>query len=108
MFGMAAFTAERRTKEIGVRKVLGASVLNLWSLLSAEFLKLVLFSLVIAIPAAYLVMHSWLQNFNYRTSMNWWVFVLTALAALGITLVTVSYQSIKTALVNPVKSLRSE
>jgi len=108
MFGMASFTAERRVKEIGVRKVLGASVFTLWRLLSAESVGLVLISLLIAVPAGWFFMHSWLQNYPYRTPIAWWIFGLTGLAAILITLATVSYQSIKAALTNPVKSLRSE
>jgi putative ABC transport system permease protein len=108
LFGMASFMAEQRVKEIGVRKVLGASVFNLWRLLSKDFIALVLISLVIASPIAYYFMHNWLQNYQYRSDMAWWIFALTGLGAITITLLTVSYQSIKAALANPVKSLRSE
>jgi len=108
LFGMAAFMAEQRTKEIGVRKVLGASVLNVWQLLSKEFVVLVTISFVIATPLAYLFMHNWLQRYDYRSGIPWWIFMLTAAGALLITLVTVSGQSIKAGLMNPVKSLRSE
>jgi len=108
LFGMASFTAEQRIKEIGVRKVLGASVLNLWGLLSKDFVLLVIISLVIASPVAYYFMHNWLQNYTYRSEISWWVFAVTAAGAMLITLFTVSYQSIKAALMNPVKSLRSE
>ena len=108
LFGMASFMAEQRIKEIGVRKVLGASVFNLWRLLSKDFVVLVLVSLLIATPVAWYFMHSWLQNYQYRTEIAWWVFAVTALAALLITLATVSYQSIKAALANPAKSLRPE
>jgi len=100
--------AEQRVKEIGVRKVLGASVFNLWRLLSKDFIVLVMISLLIAVPVAYYGMYHWLLNYQYHTGIAWWIFALTALAALVITLATVSYQSIKAALTNPVTSLRSE
>jgi putative ABC transport system permease protein len=106
--GMASFMAEQRTKEIGVRKVLGASVFGLWNLLSRDFVKLVFISLLIAIPIAYYFMHGWLLNYNYRTKLSWWIFASTAAGVTIITLLMVSYQSIKAALANPVKSLRSE
>ena len=108
LFGMALFMAEQRTKEIGVRKVLGASVFSLWKLLSGDFLQLVLISLLIATPAAIYFMHSWLQSYSYRTELSWWIFGVTGVGAMLITLLTVSYQSIKAALTNPVKSLRTE
>ena len=108
LFGMASFTAEQRVKEIGVRKVLGASVFNLWRLLSKDFIGLVVISLLIASPVAYYFMHKWLQNFTYRSAMGWWIFAITAVGALLITVITVSYQSLKAAMANPVRSLRSE
>ena len=108
LFGMAMYVAEQRTKEIGVRKVLGASVLNLWALLSREFVRLVSLALLIGGPISFWIMHSWLQNYHYRTELSWWIFALTAIVAIGITLLTVSYQAIKAALANPVNSLRSE
>jgi len=108
LFGMASFMAEQRTKEIGVRKVLGASVFNLWRLMSREFAIMVVVALCIATPVAYYCMHTWLLNYQYRTGLSWWVFAATGAGALLITLCTVSYQSIKAALMNPVKSLRSE
>jgi putative ABC transport system permease protein len=108
LFAMAAYMAEQRNKEIGVRKVLGASVFGLWRLMSKEFVRLVFISVGIAIPLAYYFMHGWLQNYNYRTGLSWWIFALAALGAVLITFLTVSYQSIKAALMNPVKSLRSD
>jgi putative ABC transport system permease protein len=108
LFGMASFTAEQRTKEIGVRKVLGASVFGLWRLMSKEFVLLVTISLLIAIPIAYYFMFGWIQNYKYHAELSWWIFGATAVGAIVITLLTVSYQSIKAALANPVKSLRSE
>ncbi|MFB9842427.1 ABC transporter permease [Mucilaginibacter ginsenosidivorans] len=108
LFGMASFMAEQRVKEIGVRKVLGASVFNLWQLLSKDFAVLVIISLIIASPLGYYLMHNWLQNYQYHTGVSWWIFAVTAAGAMLITLLTVSYQSIKAALANPVKSLRSE
>jgi putative ABC transport system permease protein len=108
LFGLAAFTAEARTKEIGVRKVLGASVSSIVALLSKDFLKLVLIAIVIASPVAWYAMNRWLQDFAYRIEIEWWVFALAGLLAVGIALLTVSFQSVKAALMNPVKSLRSE
>jgi ABC-type antimicrobial peptide transport system permease subunit len=108
LFGMASFMAEQRTKEIGIRKVLGASSMSLWGLLSKEFIVLTIISFLIAMPVAYYFMHDWLQNYNYRTDISWWIFALACTGALLITLITVSFQSIKAALANPVESLRSE
>ena len=108
LFGMASFMAEQRVKEIGVRKVLGATVFNLWRLLSKDFVVLVTISLLIASPIAYYFMHKWLQNYQYRSGLDWWIFALTGVGAILITVLTVSYQSIKAALANPVNSLRSE
>ena len=108
LFGMASFMAEQRTKEIGVRKVLGATVFGLWRLMSRDFVVLIIISLFIAMPVAYYFMHGWLQRYTYRAELSWWIFSLTAAGAIMITLLTVSYQSIKAALINPVKSLRSE
>jgi len=108
LFGMASFMAEQRVKEIGVRKVLGASVFNLWRLLSKDFVGLVIISLLIASPVSYYFMHKWLENYTYRSAMGWWIFAITAAGALLITVLTVSYQSLKAAMANPVRSLRSE
>lgn len=108
LFGLALFVAEQRVKEIGVRKVLGASVVSLWGMLSRDFVQLVTISLFVASPVAYYFMHNWLQHYQYRTDVSWWIFASTAAGALIITIITVSYQSIKAALANPVKSLRSE
>jgi putative ABC transport system permease protein len=108
LFGLATFSAEQRTKEIGVRKVLGASVGNVVGLLSKEFLKLVFLAIIIASPITWFVMNKWLQDFAYRTNISWLVFAITAVIAIGIALLTISFQAIKAALANPVKSLRTE
>lgn len=108
LFGLASFVAEQRTKEIGIRKVLGASVSNLWGLLSKDFIVLIITSCLVAVPIAYYFMHNWLQKYTYRTELSWWIFVAAGAGALIITLATVSYQAIKAALMNPVKSLKSE
>jgi ABC-type antimicrobial peptide transport system permease subunit len=108
LFGLSSYMAENRVKEIGVRKVLGASVRNITVLLSKDFLKLVLISFVIASPLAYWAMYNWLQPFSYRVTIHWWVFALAGLSAVFIALFTVSYEAIKAAIANPVKSLRTE
>jgi ABC-type antimicrobial peptide transport system permease subunit len=108
LFGMATFMAEQRVKEIGVRKILGATVVNLWGLLSKDFVMLVFISLLVAMPLAYYFMSNWLEHYQYRTEISWWIFAASGCGALVITLLTVSFQSIKAATANPVKSLRSE
>ncbi|MPR31843.1 ABC transporter permease [Salmonirosea aquatica] len=108
LFGLASFVAEQRTKEIGVRKVLGATVFNLWQLLSKDFVVLVLIALGIATPIAWYFLSDWLAKYEYRTDISWWIFAVSGAGAVVLTLLTVSYQSIKAALMNPVKSLRSE
>jgi len=108
LFGMASFIAEQRIKEIGVRKVLGATVFSLWQLLSKDFVALVIISLLIAAPVSYYFMHQWLQAYPYRTGLSWWIFAAAGAGAMVVTLATVSYQSIKASLASPVKSLRSE
>ena len=108
LFGLTSFVAEQRTKEIGVRKVLGASVFNVWNMLSKDFLKLVVISSFIAIPIAYYVMNGWLQEYPYRVILKWWIFALAMIGAMLLTVLTVSFQAIKAAKSNPVKSLRTE
>jgi ABC-type antimicrobial peptide transport system permease subunit len=108
LFGLASFIAEQRTKEIGIRKVLGATVINVWQLLSKEFVLLVFISLLVASPIAWLLMSKWLENYEYRTQISWWVFGVAAFGALFITLITVSFHAIKAATSNPVKNLRTE
>lgn len=108
LFGLASFVAGQRTREVGIRKVLGASTFTLWRLLSNEFVALVSISLLIAIPVAYYFMYTWLQDYQYRAALSWWIFAAAGAGALVITLLTVSFQSIKAAVTNPVKSLRTE
>jgi putative ABC transport system permease protein len=108
LFGLAMFSTIQRTKEIGVRKVLGASVANILLLLSKDFVKLVLIASVIAFPVAWWMMNKWLQDFSYRISITWWIFLIAGGAALVVALATVSFQAIKAAVANPVKSLRTE
>ncbi|MGN7786075.1 ABC transporter permease [Niabella sp. 22666] len=108
LFGLASFVAEQRTKELGIRKIVGASVFNLWALLSAEFVILVSVASVIAVPVAYYYLHDWLEKYNYRVAVSWWVFAGAILGMMVITLSTISFQAIKAATTSPVKSLRSE
>ena len=108
LFGLASFSAERRTREIGIRKVLGASAMSVTKLLSKDFISLVIIAIVIASPIAWWVMNEWLQEFSYRTSIEWWMFVLAAGTAVVAALLTIGFQAIKSAMANPVKSLRSE
>lgn len=107
LFGLVLFVAEQRTKEIGIRKVLGASIFNIWKMISRDFVVLVFLSCFLAVPIAYYILSSWLQGFEYRTNLDWWVFAVAGCGALFITLLTVSYQAIKSATMNPVKSLMS-
>ena len=108
LFGLSVYTAERRTKEIGVRKVLGASVQSVVALLSKDFLRLVLLSAVVAFPVAWIAMNKWLEDFAYRITIGWSVFFVAAIAAILIALFTISFQAIKAAVANPVESLRTE
>ncbi|MGV8878668.1 MAG: FtsX-like permease family protein [Sphingobacteriaceae bacterium] len=108
LFGLVTFTARQRTKEIGIRKVLGASVAGIVKLLSRDLIRLIIIAIVIATPLAWWVMYIWLQEFAYRTTINWWIFALAGLLTIGIALLTISFQSIKAAIANPVKGLRAE
>jgi len=108
LFGLAAFSAEQRSKEIGIRKVLGASIPGIIQLMSKDFLKLVMIAFVIATPISWWAMHGWLQAFAYKVDLSWWMFALAGVLAVFIALFTVSFQAVKAAVANPVRSLRSE
>ncbi|MFT4734245.1 MAG: putative ABC transport system permease protein [Arcticibacterium sp.] len=108
LFGLASFMAEQRTKEIGIRKVLGASVSSLWAMLSKDFVLLVFVSLAIAIPLSWYLMSLLMSRYTYRTEFAWWVFAAAGIGAIAITLFTVSYQAIKAASMDPVKSLKTD
>jgi len=108
LLGLSLFATIQRTKEIGVRKVLGASVSNIVVLLSKDFIKLVIIAFVLAAPLAWFIMHKWLQDFAYRIAISWWIFLVAGLLAVFIALATISFQAIKAAVANPVKSLRME
>jgi putative ABC transport system permease protein len=108
LFGLAAYTAEKRSKEIGIRKILGASVQGITGLISKDFLLLVCISCLISFPVAWWMMHNWLENYKYRIQISWWIFADAGLLAILIALLTVSFQAIKAAVANPVRSLRSE
>ncbi len=108
LFGLASYVAEQRIKEIGIRKVLGASVLRLWKMLSKDFIVLIIMACTIAVPIGYYIMDVWLQKFEYRTSMSWWISALACGSAILIALITISYQGIKAAKANPIKSLKTE
>jgi len=108
LFGLAAYTAEQRSKEIGVRKVLGASVTGIVRLLSKDFLKLVFISILLAVPIAWMLMSSWLEDFAYRIEISWWIFMVAGIAAIVIALITVSFQAVKAAMTNPINSLKTE
>jgi ABC-type antimicrobial peptide transport system permease subunit len=108
LFGLGMFTAKKRTKEIGIRKVLGATVTNITLMLGRDFVILIVIAIVIATPVAYYFMYQWLQDFAYRTNLSWWIFAFAGFGAIIIALSTVSFQAIRAAIVNPIKSLRTE
>jgi ABC-type antimicrobial peptide transport system permease subunit len=108
LFGLASFVAEQRTKEMGIRKVLGATLYNLWRMQTREFVVLVVFACLIAIPISYWLMRSWLEKYEYHTAISPWMLGVPCAGAVLLTLLTVSYQAVKAALMNPVKSLRNE
>jgi putative ABC transport system permease protein len=108
LFALAAYTVETRTKEIGVRKVLGASLHHILAILSLDFIRSVLIAGILALPIAYYAMNKWLENFAYQIEMQWWYFILPSAVVLGVALITISFQTIKAALSNPVESLKYE
>jgi ABC-type antimicrobial peptide transport system permease subunit len=108
LFALASYATERRRKEIGVRKVLGATISNITTLLSIDSLKLVALSCLVSFPLAWWVMHSWLQDYQYRITISWWIFPAAGILAVLIAIITISFQSVKAAIANPVKSLRTE
>jgi ABC-type antimicrobial peptide transport system permease subunit len=108
LFGLTAFVAEQRTKEIGIRKILGATVTHVWQMLSKDFIVLVVIACAISVPVAFYFMNNWLESYDYRVEISWWIFLVASACALMVTILTVSYQAIKAAMMNPVKSLRSE
>jgi len=108
LLGLSSYSAKQRVKEIGIRKVLGASMVDIVTALSVNFVKLVFLAIIIASPVAWWVMNKWLQNFAYKANMNWWVFLISALVALAIAIITIGFQAIKAATMNPVKSLKTE
>jgi len=108
LFGLSVLSAEKRTKEIGIRKVLGASVSGIVAVLSSDFLKLIFISLVVSIPLGWMATNKWLENYPYRVTLSWWLFASSGLLVILIALITISFQSIKAAIANPVKSLRAE
>ena len=108
LIGLLSFMIEQKTKEIGIRKVLGASIKDISLILSKDFLRLIVIAFLIAAPIAWLLMNKWLQDFAYRTQISWWVFAVAVLAALVVTCAAVGFQTIKAAVANPVKSLRTE
>ena len=108
LFGLVTYAAEQRTKEIGIRKVLGASIPGIVTMIAKDFLRLVFIASVLAFPIAWWAMHKWLQDFAYRVNISWWVFVIAGVTAVAIAIITVSFQAIRAAIANPVKSLRTE
>ena len=108
LLGLAAFTTMQRTKEIGIRKVLGASIGSITALLSLYFIKLVCLAILIASPIAWLLVHNWLGNFAYRINISWWIFALAGILAILIAFITIGFQTVRAAMINPVKSLKSE